>query len=96
MRVRRSGESPRAQLSSLCVSIRCNAIADAPNSLFDNRGASWFEPDVPVQPARGLLLDVDMAKMEVHLALEIPSPAGKPSGSQGSMQQLNDGHWLIG
>ena len=65
----------------------------APNvlSIFDDASAPG-----PETVSRGILLDLDTARMRATLRRAYPSPARLRAANQGSMQVLDDGRVLVG
>jgi len=59
-------------------------------TLFDNG------PETYDRPSRGLKLRLDQENMTVALETAFQHPLGYWSESQGSVQELSDGHWLVG
>ncbi|OCF44771.1 hypothetical protein I317_01461 [Kwoniella heveanensis CBS 569] len=62
-------------------------------SVFDNAATSWESDE---SYARGLLLNVDTSANSVTLAQAFIPWNQTVSKSQGSMQQLSNGNWLLG
>lgn len=64
-------------------------------SLFDN-GATEKTSASEWRVSRGLVLKLDMATMRAEVALELPHPRGKSATAEGSVQQLDNGNFLVG
>jgi hypothetical protein len=62
-------------------------------TIFDNAGVEGS----PAEPeARGIELQLDMQTMTASLVQAYPAPFGNISGSQGSLQLLDNGNFLAG
>lgn len=62
-------------------------------SIFDNAGVEG----APAEPyARGIELQLDQEAMTANLLIALPAPFGEISGSQGSVELLDNDNWFVG